>query len=165
MYVGATRVSRQFSNILWYFFSRMLEQRQQLVTAVVERLLPSDLGIGARETGAAEYVERVIESSPRQGIEQILELLDQRSREEFETPFEDIASEQQDMLLGEFAEHSDPAVSSLFRTLVTLALEGFLCRPDQGGNRDALGWRFMGYGEAAPWPGDCLYPRTTEELE
>lgn len=144
----------------------MLGRQQTLVAAVVERLLPSDLGIGAREAGVAGYVRQVLETSPhRQGIGQLLDWLDERSAEELETPFDEAPPEHQDMFLKELAEHSDPAVRSLFRTLLTLSLEGFLCRPDQGGNRDALGWRFMGYGETVPWPGECFLARTTEEPE
>ena len=139
-------------------------ERGRLLTAVVERLLPSDLGTGARETGAAKYVEQALEHSAyRRGVEQCLNLLATMASEKDEAPFEELPPERQDVLLGALAEHAEPAVRNVFRTLVTLSLEGFLCRPERGGNRDGLGWRFMGYGEIAPWPGACLHPADEQE--
>lgn len=141
-----------------------MDERRRLLTAVIERLLPSDLGTGARETGAAGYVRRALETSPYgRGVEQCLDLLATTAAEEDDAPFEDLPPERQDELLSALAEHAEPAVRNVFRTLVTLSLEGFLCRPERGGNRDGLGWRFMGYGEMAPWPGACLHPADEPE--
>jgi hypothetical protein len=63
-----------------------MDERRRLLTAAVERLLPSDLGTGARETGAAGYVERVLETfAYRRGVEQCLDLLATMAAEEDES--------------------------------------------------------------------------------
>ena len=43
-----------------------------------------------------------------------------------------------------------------FLVLLTLTLEGFLCDPVYGGNRDKAGWRFIGFEPRPPHP-RCPY--------
>lgn len=136
---------------------------RQLLEAVVDRILPSDDDL-ARRAGVAAYVETALQGPIHQGsrnlVKQGLELIDSVAEEDYERPFPECATDEQDAVLEQIADAEERPVRHFFHTLVSLTLEGFLCDPSHGGNRDEIGWRHMGYGTIAPRPADCL-----EEIE
>jgi hypothetical protein len=76
----------------------------------------------------------------REGLAQI----DARSLSMFGMPFVELNAAEQDQVLT--------AADSAFHNLVTgHAIEGFLCAPEYGGNRDRLGWQLVGFdGDSQP---------------
>lgn len=123
--------------------------RRQTLAAVARRILPSDDGVGAAETGVAEYIEKTLREEAQRAdrplIEAGLDLLDSLARERCGQAFAETSPRQQDEILTHLEQLEQPVPRTFLRRLVHLALEGFLCHPRRGGNRDGLGWRSIGY--------------------
>ena len=64
-------------------------------------------------------------------------------------PFAECASEQKDAVFKQF-QHGDVVAPNFdgrrfFEKMVTFTLEGFLGDPKYGGNRNQVGWKFIGF--------------------
>ncbi|MEM7354185.1 MAG: gluconate 2-dehydrogenase subunit 3 family protein [Acidobacteriota bacterium] len=128
---------------------RLPAELRPVLSAATERILPSDDGPGARETGAAEYVERAVERRWnrhfRPLLEQGLGFLQALAREVVDKDFVACSPEEQDEVLRRAQVFPNNDARRFFETLIELTLEGFLCDPSHGGNRDRLGWSYVGY--------------------
>ena len=124
--------------------------RRRALVAAVERVLP-----GAIEAGVPEYMDYWLSRQPfsvAPDWKPILNVgavhLDRLARAEHRRAFCDCKPEQQDALLTRFQKGEVQAKrfnsKAFFQRLVTLTLEGFLSDPKYGGNRDGVGWRFIG---------------------
>lgn len=124
--------------------------RRRALCAAVERILP-----GAQDAGVPEYMDYWLARQPfsvAPDWRPILNVgavhLDRVARAEHRRAFCDCKPDQQDALLTRFqkgevrAKRFDSGV--FFQRLVTLTLEGFLSDPKYGGNRNEVGWRFIG---------------------
>ena len=129
------------------------------LAAAAARILPSDDGPGAAETGVAEYVERALGEERLAGwaplFEHGLGRLDGIARERFAQGFAACPPEEQDATLRALQELPEPPLRQFFSRLVTLCLEGFLGDPACGGNRDGLGWVWAGLPRMSG-EDDCL---------
>lgn len=135
------------------------EVRRRTLAAAVERILPAGDGPGAAEAGVAAGVERAL-GEPffrglRPAIEQALDRLEARAEELHARGFAACAAGEQEALLGALAEDPSPWARFVFRTLVELAVEGFLGDPIHGGNRGFLGWEWIGLTPADVRSGRC----------
>lgn len=134
-------------------------QRRTLAAAVT-RILPSEGGPGAVETGVAEYCERALgDDSFRAVRPHVLLGLDElqaRARELCGEDFPDCPPEQQDAVLRTLDQARDWRRRLFFRFLIHQTLEGFLGDPVHGGNRCGLGWRFIGYEAERVRSGFCV---------
>lgn len=118
------------------------EEGRQL-EAVCATIIPSGDTPGAREAGAAHFIDTVLgtfESGNLPTIRDGLEALAAQVREEHGTTFADLDAETQVAALTRM-ENDDPA---FFGTVRYLTLCGTFCHPDLGGNRDRVGWTLMG---------------------
>jgi gluconate 2-dehydrogenase gamma chain len=124
--------------------------RRRALSAAVERILP-----GAVDAGVPEYIDYWLARQPfsvAPDWKPILNVgavhLDRLARAEHRRAFCDCKPEQQDALLTRFEKGEVRAKrfnsNVFFQRLVTLTLEGFLSEPKYGGNRDGVGWRFIG---------------------
>lgn len=138
-------------------------ERKSTLEAVAQRLLPSGEGPGAAETRAADAFERALQHRAYHGfrphIERMLDGLQAQALERHGGSFESCPPAAQDELLRQLEENPDPRVRFVFRTLIELTLEGFLCDPVQGGNRDFLGWEYLGLNREDVQQGFCLGER------
>jgi gluconate 2-dehydrogenase gamma chain len=136
----------------------LTSEQQRVLAAAAERILPSDDGPGAAETGAAGYIERLLETrrfrSWKPLFEQGLEHLEGIAAELHGRSFADCGGEDRDEVLRRLQSHPDRLLQAFFRQLVSLTLECFLCDPAQGGNRGGLGWSYLGVPEVRT--GHCL---------
>jgi gluconate 2-dehydrogenase gamma chain len=132
--------------------------------AITARIMPTDGEPGAREAHAVNYIDAQLAlgafSAFRRlfaaGLRQV-NLLAQRTAGK---PFAQLSAGQQDAVLRR-VERGVPLgrkrdSRQFFRLLLTFTLEGFLCDPVYGGNRDRVGWRFIGFEPRAPRP-RCPY--------
>lgn len=129
-----------------------------MLSAAVERILPSEDGPGAAEAGAAVWIEGTLAAEGNRSwrflFEEGLGRLQALAGEIHGRPFPACSPGERDEVLQRFQEQSDPLYRAFFRQLVTLTLEGFLGDPAHGGNREGVGWRYLGVPEVAT--GHCL---------
>lgn len=132
-----------------------LNQRESLTAAAVfERLFPADeVTPGATDIGVLAYVDRALSGAYRDHAETYrlgLAALDRASEERYGEPFADCAAGQQDALIsvlerGDLSDFAVPDGRAFFALLRAHLQEGLFADPVHGGNRDKLGWRFLGH--------------------
>lgn len=119
----------------------------QTLQAAMERLLP-----GAIEAGVPEYVMHWLRHPPydrmvgyfRAGAAQ----LDRVAGRLHQKRFAACAAEEQDAVLSEFQAGNINVKrfksETFFKQLFELVLEGWLSHPKYGGNKDRVGWKYIG---------------------
>jgi gluconate 2-dehydrogenase alpha chain len=129
--------------------------------AIFERLFPADEhGPGATRIGVLSYVDRALAGAYRDKATAYrlgLAGIDQAARQVLGRPFADCDPGQQDALLselerGELPDLRVPPQREFFDLLRAHLQEGLFADPAHGGNRDKLGWRFLGH--PGFWPGN-----------
>ena len=128
-----------------------LSNEQRIVLAgAVARILPSDDGPGALETGAAAYIERLLETEGFRSWQPLfddgLDRFEELAREMHGRAFPESSPEERDEVLSRFQADPDRLRQAFFRRLVSFTLEGFL--------RDGLGLSYLEAPEVQP--GYCL---------
>ncbi len=117
------------------------------VAAIAARIVPSDDGPGATEAGAVYFIDRALTTfaAEKQGAYRE-GLGDLKLRREKAFPgsasFAALTPAQQDQLLHEI-ERGD--FFTLARTHTVIA---WLASPEYGGNRDGVGWKYIGFDDA-----------------
>lgn len=113
--------------------------------ALLDRLIPADDFPGALAAGTENYVLRQLagDCAPEAAaLAHGLTRLDATASSRHSgAPFSALTLIQQDALLTELEAAGDP----FFHRLVDLAHEGFYADPANGGNRDAVSWKMLGY--------------------
>lgn len=134
-------------------------QRETLAAAAA-RILPSDDGPGAAEAGVADYVVAALGEERLNGwlpfFVHGLDRLDSVSRETLGKRFLEAAPAEQDEILRQIQGAPEPHLRHFFGQLVRLCVEGFAGDPRYGGNRDRLGWRYVGYPHDEMEEDGCL---------
>ena len=117
-------------------------------------MFPSDEhGPGARQIGAVTYLDRALAGAYRDHLPVYrdgLALLDSVSRARYGVRFASAEEAAQDDLLGdlergEISGWVAPDQSSFFELMRSHLQEGLFSDPAYGGNREKLGWRFLGH--------------------
>jgi hypothetical protein len=126
--------------------SRFSFSSRQLSTlrAAADRIVPPDEAAGAAEAGAVEFISRLLnrEMSAHQATYiQGLDDIDHHAVKKFNSNFANIHAPDQDAILEEI-ERTSP---SFFRMLVEHVLESYYSDPSNGGNREAVSWKMIGY--------------------
>ncbi len=122
------------------------EQRKTLAAAV-DRLIP-----GAVEAGVPEYMDHWLVQEAFKPVRNYLthgaKHLDRVAGKLHKKKFSACEGEQQDAVLKKFAAGGVKAGKFdgflFFQQLMELTIEGFLSDPKYGGNKDGIGWRFIG---------------------
>jgi hypothetical protein len=113
------------------------------------RILPSDETPGAYEAQVIGYIEWLLRQrffARHQGrMCKGVAALDQLATAQFQQRFADCHPEQQDELLRNLASEGPPDAKNLLDLVIHIAIAGFLCSPDYGGNKDGLGWKHVGF--------------------
>src|SRR5919112_2102544 len=122
--------------------------------ALFERLFPADeSGPGATGIGVLIYVDRALSGAYRDRAEAYrlgLAALDHAARERHGASFADCGPEDQDATIsalerGTLAGLRAPFPQDFFKMLLDHLQEGLFSDPAYGGNRDKLGWKFLGH--------------------
>lgn len=128
---------------------RLDETERRNLEAAVLRVIPSDDGAGAAEAGCPEYVIRVVEerlkAANTEKIKRGLAFTEKLSQQICGCSFADAETDGQDQVLLQLQRMPHPTIQTFFHRLVNLTLEGFLCDPRHGGNRERVGWRYLGF--------------------
>ena len=140
----------------------MLSPNQQTTLhALMDRIIPPDEDPGAWEAGVGDYMARQFERDLRDRLDFYRAGLDALEAEAAVsglasapagtvTHFAALAAEQQDALLkrieaGQVAAAWPINPAEFFQTVVQHVHEGYYSDPGNGGNRDAVAWRMIGY--------------------
>lgn len=128
------------------------------VEAITARIIPGmPDNPGAREADAVVFIDRALAGYVahlqvfyRRGIA----ALDALSAERHGKPFRRLDEDRQDAMLREIegsTEIEQPGrMAQFFAVVYEHTLEGTFCDPKYGGNKDALGWRMIGF-PGAQW--------------
>lgn len=136
------------------------------VDAVAARIIPGDVeSPGAREAGVVVYVDGALagySTDLQQLYRRALRELDRLTRARFGRPFRALDEGEQDAVLRDLdREPSGPRAGAevvdeahllvrFFRVVREHTIEGMFCDPAYGGNRDAVGWKLIGF-PGAQW--------------
>jgi gluconate 2-dehydrogenase gamma chain len=123
------------------------------IDAIAARIVPgSPEDPGAREAQAVVFIDRALAGFLRdqQTPYRIgLRRLDEYTRERFGRAFAELGDAEQDEVLTELDERSQAedgdSLGKLFAVVREHVVQGTLCDPSHGGNRDAVGWRMVGF--------------------
>jgi len=130
----------------------LTELQADTLRAAVDRIIPADDAPGGWEAGVGNYFAHLLTREPqflvptRQG----LDALDAAARATEGAPLAALAPDLQDALLARVeagdvrTEWPQPA-PDFFRCLVSQAMEGFYADPGNGGNKDGVAWRMIGF--------------------
>jgi gluconate 2-dehydrogenase gamma chain len=120
------------------------------VSAIAAQILPSEDGPGATEAGVIFFIDRALKTFDadraqiyRGGLAEL-----QRARERMFPGSASMAAlnnQQQIELVGAIEN------SEFFELLRTHTLLGFVGNPSYGGNRDSVGWKYIGFEDRMTW--------------
>ena len=133
---------------------RLTAAQQKTLQALIERILPSDNGVGAKEANVMGYVEWVTKQTFFRDREELvvegLEFINSISIHLWQEPLTACSPAQQDATIRTLAEVPNLSCYRFLRCVINMSLAGFLCDPKYGGNRGEVGWKYMGF-ELNPW--------------
>jgi len=117
------------------------------VEAIAALIIPTTDTPGAREAGVIYFIDRLLRTSRPDEQTQFagtLDALDGKRKEMFpaSSGFASLASAQQTEFLKAIEKTTE------FAALRFLTVCGFLGNPEDGGNRDTVGWKLIGFDHA-----------------
>jgi hypothetical protein len=121
--------------------------------ALIDRIIPADDFPSGWQAGVGDYLARQFERDLRpqlDGYRAGLDALDVEAQASCGARFAELGAEEQDALLRRIETGAvttawpiDPA--AFFQAAVEHAMEGFYADPGNGGNRDGISWRMIGF--------------------
>jgi gluconate 2-dehydrogenase gamma chain len=126
---------------------------RQILEAFVDRLVPKDeLGPGALEMGAANYIDICLAdylAAEKASFVEGLAAVDAFSRKEQGAPFIELSAEKKDAVLTAMDDGNatgfTPNSRVFFNRVRRLTLEGMFSDPYYGGNKNFAGWDLIRY--------------------
>ena len=138
----------------------MTDRQLATLRAAADRIVPSDETCGAAEAGAAEFILRLLNnelSGQRAIYLEGLDGIESEAQARHGRSFAALAPAEQDAVLAAIEEDNPKTAwlippRNFFQMLVEHVLEGFYADPGNGGNRDAVSWKMIGYrAEGGTW--------------
>lgn len=132
----------------------------QLMTlhSLIDRIIPPDEDLGAWDAGVGDYLARQFNRDLRDEVETYrvgLEALEAEALSNTQASFTALPAAEQDALLRRIEAGNvvhpwaiDPA--RFFQTVVEHAMEGYYSDPGNGGNRNEVAWRMIGFVPGVP---------------
>ena len=125
---------------------------RQTLEAFVDRLVPKDeLGPGAVECGAANYIDLALAdalAAEKGTFVEGLAAVDAFARKQYDVPFTQLTPEKKDAVLTEIDEGRATGFANaraFFARVRRLTLEGMFSDPYYGGNKNFAGWDLIRY--------------------
>jgi gluconate 2-dehydrogenase gamma chain len=129
-------------------------EEASVLDALVARIVPGDeTDPGAREAGVVTYIDRALagpyaawQLAYREG----LRLLNGHAIETYGNRFHALADVDQDKIVGALEANEVPGFgrsgsADFFAMVWAHTIEGLLCDPAYGGNRNGVGWKLIGF--------------------
>ena len=121
--------------------------------AAIDRIVPADEWPGGWDAGVGDYLDRQFARDLADRVETYrrgLDALDAEAQASAGSGFAALSPDMQDRLLAQVEAGEtgtpwavDPAY--FFRMLVDHTMEGYYADPGNGGNRDGVSWRMIGF--------------------
>ena len=125
------------------------------VEALAARIIPGSPGDpGAREAGVVHYIDRALsgpyfgwQGAYREGVR----TLNAYTAERYGKKFFELEEEEQDTVVGALERGEVPGfgggseATNFFTTVWSHTVEGMFSDPAYGGNRNAVGWKLIGF--------------------
>jgi hypothetical protein len=131
----------------------LTQQQTEVLRAALNRIIPADEYPGACEAGVEDYLRRQFARDLQPVVEVYrtgLDALDAEARQAGIAGFAALGDDEQDALLGRI-ERGDVSTAwsmepeRFFRMMVEHAMEGFYADPGNGGNKDEVSWKMIGF--------------------
>ena len=132
----------------------LTEQHITILKAVVDAVIPPDDYPGGWEAGVGDYLLRQFAGDLKDHLgvyQQGLLAIEAEAQEMAGKPFADLTPDAQEALLANVERgqvqtvwSTDPA--AFLAMLVAQCAEGFYSDPSNGGNRDGVAWKMIGFG-------------------
>jgi gluconate 2-dehydrogenase gamma chain len=127
----------------------LLPEQRRILEAFIDRLVPKDeLGPGAVECGAAEYIDRSLAdylALEKTAFLRGLAAVDEYARSSQGGPFAELSAEKRDAVLTAIDTGQAANLRGFFNRTRRLTLEGMFGDPSYGGNKDFAGWDLIRY--------------------
>ena len=131
----------------------LTEPQRATLRALIDRLIPADDFPGGWEAGVGDYLDRQFTGDLSDALDLYLsglDALDVEARTTAGVNFAALAPAAQDELLrrvevGEVVTDWPVDPPEFFRAAAEHAAEGFYGDPGNGGNRDGVSWRMIGF--------------------
>jgi hypothetical protein len=131
----------------------LTETQRATLRALIDRLIPADDFPGGWDAGVGDYLERQFAGDLSDVLDLYrsgLDALEVEARATAGISFSELAPAAQDELLrrvelGEMATDWPVDPAAFFRAAAEHAAEGFYGDPGNGGNRDEVSWRMIGF--------------------
>jgi hypothetical protein len=131
----------------------LTESQHTALRALVDRIIPADDFPSGWQAGVGDYLAGQFERDLRPQLDHYrigLDALDAEAQANTGARFAELDAAEQDALLRRIeagrvttAWPIDPA--AFFQVAVEHAMEGFYSDPGNGGNRDGIAWRMIGF--------------------
>ncbi len=129
------------------------DEQMRTLRSAMDRIVPPDDFPGAWDSGAGDYLLRQLEGDLHPVLPLYREGLDALNVEAtalFAAPFAELDAARQDLLLrridlGALSPRASAALRPFFRALVDHTAEGYYSDPGNGGNRDEVSWKMVGF--------------------
>ena len=130
----------------------LTELQAATLRAAVDRIIPADEAPGGWDSGVGDYFAHLLTREPPFlfPTQQGLDALDAEARATEGAPFAALGRDAQDGLLrrvesGDVRTAWPLSAAGFFRRLVSQAMEGCYADPGNGGNRDGVAWKMIGF--------------------
>lgn len=124
----------------------------ETLRAAVDRILPADDFPGGWEAGVGDYFAHLLTREPPFlfPAQQGLDALEGEAQATEGAAFAALSPDAQDALLarieaGDVRTDWPLLAADFFRRLVSQAMEGYYADPGNGGNKDGVAWRMVGF--------------------
>ena len=112
--------------------------------ALIDRIIPPDDLPGGWDAGAGDFLRNQLDAET---LSNGLARLDAAATEQYGAEFAELDPTRQDSLITD-ALRTNP--SEFLDRVIALAIQGFYGDPANGGNRDSVSWRMIGYRDRQP---------------
>jgi hypothetical protein len=129
------------------------DQTRSTLRAAIDRIIPPDEFSGAWDAGVGQYIEQILRTDLRDSATAFgdgLAALDAEALALNGRAFASLDESHQDVILQAVERGDVPAPwptppKEFFALLVNLTAEGFYGDPANGGNRQMISWKMIGY--------------------
>ena len=136
------------TGLLFFFIDEI-----NALDALVARIVPGDASDpGAREAGVTDYIDRALAGPYKEwGLQyhEGLRLVNAYALEAYGQKFHTLPEDEQDAVVGALESGKVGGFAdggaAFFAMVWAHTVEGLLCDPAYGGNRDAVGWKLIGF--------------------